>query len=83
MRCCVAVGQRLDRYVRSSDVVGRLGGDRFGVILSQCREEMVVHAMDRIIDGIREEPVEIDGQSIPVSVLDRLRAVPRPGQHRL
>jgi EAL domain-containing protein (putative c-di-GMP-specific phosphodiesterase class I) len=24
--------------------------------------------MDRIIDGIREEPVEIDGQSIPVSV---------------
>jgi diguanylate cyclase (GGDEF)-like protein/PAS domain S-box-containing protein len=64
----VAIGQRLDRYVRSSDVVGRLGGDRFGVILSQCREEMVVHAMDRIIDGIREEPVEIDGQSIPVSV---------------
>ena len=55
----VAVGQRLDRYVRSSDVVGRLGGDRFGVILSQCREEMVVHAMDRIIDGIREEPVEM------------------------
>jgi diguanylate cyclase (GGDEF)-like protein len=64
----VAVGQRLDRYVRSSDVVGRLGGDRFGVILSQCHEDMVVHAMDRIIDGIREEPVEIDGQSIPVSV---------------
>jgi diguanylate cyclase (GGDEF)-like protein len=64
----VAIGQRLDRYVRSSDVVGRLGGDRFGVILSQCREEMVVHAMDRIIDGVREETVEIDGQSIPVSV---------------
>ena len=64
----VAVGQRLDRFVRSSDVVGRLGGDRFGIILSQCREEMVVHAMDRIIDGVREEPVEIDGQSIPVSV---------------
>jgi diguanylate cyclase (GGDEF)-like protein len=64
----VAIGQRLDRYIRSSDVVGRLGGDRFGIILSQCREEMVVHAMDRIIDGVREEPVEIDGQSIPVSV---------------
>jgi diguanylate cyclase (GGDEF)-like protein len=64
----VAVGQRLDRYIRSSDVVGRLGGDRFGIILSQCREEMVVHAMDRIIDGVREEPVEIDGQSIPISV---------------
>jgi diguanylate cyclase (GGDEF)-like protein len=64
----VAIGQRLDRFLRSSDVVGRLGGDRFGVVLSQCREDMVVHAMDRIIDGIREEPVEIDGQSIPVSV---------------
>jgi diguanylate cyclase (GGDEF)-like protein len=64
----VAIGQRLDRFLRSSDVVGRLGGDRFGVVLSQCREDQVVHAMDRIIDGIREEPVEIDGQSIPVSV---------------
>jgi diguanylate cyclase (GGDEF)-like protein/PAS domain S-box-containing protein len=64
----VAIGQRLDRYIRSSDVVGRLGGDRFGIILSQCREEMVVHAMDRILDGVREEPVEVDSQSIPISV---------------
>ncbi len=64
----VAIGQRLDRFLRASDVIGRLGGDRFGVVLAQCPEEMVIHAMERILETCREQPVEIDGQSIPVSV---------------
>lgn len=64
----VAIGQRLDRFLRASDLIGRLGGDRYGVVLAQCPEEMVIHAMERILETCREQPVEIDGQSIPVSV---------------
>lgn len=64
----VTIGQRLDRFLRASDVIGRLGGDRFGVILTQCPEEMVLHAMDRIIEVVRDKVIEIKGEAIPATV---------------
>ncbi|MBL9036107.1 MAG: sensor domain-containing diguanylate cyclase, partial [Rhodospirillaceae bacterium] len=64
----VTVGQRLDRFVRASDVVGRLSGDRFGIVLTQCPEDAIPAAMDRIIEVMRDKPIEVDGQSVPVTV---------------
>lgn len=64
----VTIGQRLDRFLRSSDMIGRIGGDRFGVILSQCQEEMVIHAMERIIEVVRDKPIEINGNVIPLTI---------------
>jgi diguanylate cyclase (GGDEF)-like protein len=64
----VTVGQRLDRFMRASDVVGRLSGDRFGIVLTQCPEDAIAAAMDRIIEVMRDRPIDIDGQSIPVTV---------------
>lgn len=64
----VTVGQRLDRFLRASDVVGRLSGDRFGIVLTQCPEDAIAAAMDRIIEVMRDKPVEVDGQSVPVTV---------------
>ena len=46
----VEIGQRLDRCLRVSDVIGRVGGDRFGIVLAHCRR-------GRIIDrGRGEDP---------------------------
>ena len=64
----VAIGQRLDRTLRASDVIGRLGGDRFGVLVSNCPEDCVVNCMDRIIEAMRDQAIEINGQSIPITV---------------
>ncbi|WP_374369927.1 putative bifunctional diguanylate cyclase/phosphodiesterase [Dongia sp.] len=64
----VAIGQRLDRVLRASDVIGRLGGDRFGVLLTNCPEDCVSTCMDRIIDVMRDQAIEINGQSIPITV---------------
>ena len=64
----VAIGQRLDRALRASDIIGRLGGDRFGVLLTNCPEQSVTNCMDRIIEGMRNQAIEIDGQSIPITV---------------
>ncbi len=64
----VAISQRLDRFVRSSDVIGRLAGDRFGVVLTQCPESEVAAALDHVIAIMGEQAIELDGQSIPVSV---------------
>jgi diguanylate cyclase (GGDEF)-like protein/PAS domain S-box-containing protein len=64
----VAIGQRLDRMLRASDVIGRLGGDRFGVLLTNCPDDCIISCMDRIIQTMREQAIEIDGQSIPITV---------------
>ena len=37
----LGVGQRLDRCLRAADVIGRLGGDRFGIVLSRCPPENI------------------------------------------
>ena len=64
----VAIGQRLDRFLRASDVIGRLGGDRFGVVLAQCPEEMVIHAMERILETCRSRRWRSTANRFPVSV---------------
>src|SRR6266540_3310018 len=32
----IEIGRRLDACLRVSDLIGRLGGDRFGIVLSHC-----------------------------------------------
>ncbi len=63
----VAIGQRLDRCLRSSDIVGRLGSDRFGMVLACCDEEQATHAAERILNMIRMTPVSIGETRISVT----------------
>ena len=51
---------------RESDVVGRLGGDEFGVILAKAVDDAVAKA-DALADIIRSRPLTVDGTTIPVS----------------
>jgi len=64
----LAVGQRLDRVLRASDVIGRIGGDRFGVILGQCSEGQMARAAERILMSVREHPVQAGDAETHVSV---------------
>ncbi len=58
----------LIRHVRASDVVGRLGGDEFGVILVQTAREAAQMTADRLAQAIKDEPATWDGQSVPFGV---------------
>ncbi|HJT05575.1 MAG TPA: GGDEF and EAL domain-containing protein [Stellaceae bacterium] len=53
----VAIGQRLDRSLRVSDVIGRVGGDRFGIVLANCPEEHVAIAAEKILAAVSHVPV--------------------------
>jgi diguanylate cyclase (GGDEF)-like protein len=53
----VEVGRRLDTCVRVSDHIGRLSGDRFGVLLAHCPEEHVARAADKILTAVRAAPI--------------------------
>jgi EAL domain-containing protein (putative c-di-GMP-specific phosphodiesterase class I) len=54
----IEVGQRLDRCMRVSDVIGRVGGDRFGVVLANCAEAHVAAAAEKILTAVSQVPIE-------------------------
>ncbi len=62
------VGKVLAENVRSSDVVGRLGGDEFGVILVQADEKVAMMKVGDLMEKISAEPVVYNQNEIFVSV---------------
>lgn len=64
----VAVGERMERFVRASDIVGRVGGDVYGVILQRCSEAEMASAAEKILRLFREQPVQTPTGPIHVSV---------------
>ena len=64
----ITIGQRLDRCLRTSDVVGRLGGDRFAILLASCDEEQALRAAERVLRMVRQSPIEIEGRQVGVTV---------------
>ncbi|KLN62394.1 hypothetical protein WH96_02495 [Kiloniella spongiae] len=64
----VEVGERLDKSIRGADIVGRLGGDRFGVIMSVASHDEADAIADRILQTVRETPFEINDERIYVTV---------------
>src|SRR6185437_15653036 len=54
----IEIGQRLDRCLRVSDVVGRVGGDRFGIVLGDCAEQNVAVAAEKILSAVSQVPID-------------------------
>jgi diguanylate cyclase (GGDEF)-like protein len=61
------VAKLLVDNVRSSDVVGRLGGDEFGVILAQTDDERARAKAESLARTIEATPLSWDGNDIPIS----------------
>ncbi|RMD64616.1 MAG: EAL domain-containing protein [Alphaproteobacteria bacterium] len=55
----VAVAQCLDRCLRATDVIGRLGSDRFGVLLNPCCETEAAAIGERILHTLRQETITL------------------------
>jgi diguanylate cyclase (GGDEF)-like protein len=45
----IEIGRRLDSCLRVSDLIGRLGGDRFGIVLSLCPPEDIQTVAEKIL----------------------------------
>lgn len=61
------VSQRIAAVVRRGDVVGRLGGEEFGVLLTDCDETEAARRADEIRNRIAREPIAT-GLEVTVSV---------------
>jgi diguanylate cyclase (GGDEF)-like protein len=62
------VAQILLDNVRESDVVGRLGGDEFGVILASADTESATEKAEKLADVIRSTPFVWQGNKISLGV---------------
>jgi diguanylate cyclase (GGDEF)-like protein len=62
------VAQALVDNVRESDVVGRIGGDEFGVILVQAEDPVAREKAEVLANAISARPVTYEGKSFPLSV---------------
>jgi len=54
----IEIGQRLDRCLRVSDVIGRVGGDRFGIVLADCAEQNVAIAAEKVLNAVSQVPID-------------------------
>ena len=56
----------LQAHVRDSDVVGRLGGDEFGIILSHANTAQAHKKAAVLMERLTESPAMWDGRLLPV-----------------
>ena len=54
--------------VRASDMVGRLGGDEFGVILSQSDQDAARAKAERLAQAILDRPLEWEGRRLDIEI---------------
>jgi diguanylate cyclase (GGDEF)-like protein/PAS domain S-box-containing protein len=73
------IASRIEDALRSADVVSRLGGDEFLVVLPELEDEQApVHVAEKLIAAV-SEPVPLEGQSLSVSPSIGISLFPRDG----
>lgn len=64
----VGIGHRIERCLRVSDQIGRLGGDRFGIVLSRSDRNGISATGEKILRSVRSAPIETPVGKIHVTV---------------
>ncbi|WP_321397319.1 GGDEF domain-containing protein [Emcibacter sp.] len=64
----VHLAENMVKSLRDSDIIGRLGGDEFGIILPKASEADAVNKAKYIIEKITQKPLIWEGQEIYLDV---------------
>ncbi len=73
------VGSRLQKCIRSSDSVGRLGGDEFGIVLEGARLPAEAAQIGERIVASMAEPIVVEGHRLTVAASIGIAIYPDDG----
>ncbi len=59
---------RIREHIRTSDTLGRLGGEEFGLVLPGITESDALERAERIRGAVKENPVMLGERAVPLSV---------------
>ncbi|MDO9414212.1 MAG: phosphodiesterase [Pseudolabrys sp.] len=62
------VAKRLRARLRGKDFLGRFSGNKFGIVLTSCTPDELAVAADRLLTGVRDEPIVTPSGSAAVTV---------------
>src|SRR5205085_351819 len=63
-RLLAAVGSRLKACTRATDVVARLGGEEFAVLISSLTSQADAESMSRRLEAAFDDPFTLDGHAL-------------------
>ncbi len=62
------VAKRLQSQMRGKDHIGRVSGNKFGIILNNCTPDDLAVAADRLVAGIRNDVMQTSAGPVAVTV---------------
>ena len=67
-RLIVEVGRRLLGELRSSDIIGRTSGNKFGILLGNCSNMQMCATAERLLGVVRDMVVEVEAGPVAATV---------------
>ncbi|KQY97427.1 diguanylate cyclase [Pseudolabrys sp. Root1462] len=62
------VAKRIRARVRGKDYFGRISGNKFAVVLTKCTPDELTVAADRLLAGVRDEPIVTSAGPVAVTI---------------
>jgi diguanylate cyclase (GGDEF)-like protein len=72
-----AVAKRMHSQLRGKDHLGRVSGNKFGIVLNNCTPDDLLIAADRLVAGIRNEVMQTSAGPVAATVTIGGLTVPR------
>ena len=70
-----SLGELLRNYARSGDLIGRIGGEEFSILLPETSLEVAINVADRLHELVRAAAIEFDGNTLRYTVSMGIAAV--------
>jgi diguanylate cyclase (GGDEF)-like protein len=74
------IAKRVRSQLRGKDHLGRMSGNKFGILLNNCTPDDMQIAADRLLAGVRDEVVETSGGVVAATVTIGGITAPRFGR---